>query len=1505
MTRIPNAHSLYLRLLALALVAALSFSATATEQEDPVVGQQKVDFDIKKKKAPAKPVPEKSLLEKLVGDFGRKDKLDWDQAYEDDIRNRLSQAENMALAVAGKVKRSDLDAEMKHYGEGSHLAMNLDVGRHLLLKRLFAEAMVKTNEQIGERQPLNRILTINSGSTGNAKRDQDITVDGGSALQEELLFKNLEKLARGKPYNLEVEPKENGGLSIGQLEVELHPRGNDLPDARVTTKVDAHNKKYTRSMQKQGADGEAYWGGGMERIVSERTQSQALVQEFTLSNGKVSYTGHTAKNAQQVRSLINGPPEVQMQKWKLASSMVNNALKGQDRTLASDPDLTKGPLKYATRTLKDLTDFYGTAPWVKLTPDDKADLLHRVFPHFNPKNAEGRKRLDKVVQALDTARAMRINESTLPAKGTAGVMDNHKVASEICAIFMRKAVVATASEMGRAMLDPPAFDFKKTNLASGELKAFRRMSAWDQHQFMVKKDADFRKMVSHQAMENLLMTMVQWAKLDQDPRMPKRVKMGSETMRMIQAQAPQELRAVVDIASQYAKVYVASKSAKTPDQCIDQIQKLYDLRNELKQHLGGQEAPGKTLIRKMAKVKPHVYLKNEAAGRPSLMGRQALETSARFRSHLEQRFPKLARDFQNFKAELDTIGPKNYVKRRIAQEMMQLDTAADLLTTLEMMQDGASAGDIGTFWLTNFISTAHWSVSPVISAFQVQSQEDVENLGKNVVFTLMTRYLPGGAWAATAKIGFDIAKGAVSVTAGYVIKGENAETIDQLYTGETVLGPVDQVNIRGGTKANAIREAFNVLSGDHFQTVKDRTTGKENRVLNRAQIYADFFQTWTGTEWADLPHKPKKDAETMAFTQAHDEFVTLLIRQAEQNQPLWVKDYHATPTHHSLDPTDDEFKGTMEAIYPMIEALCRSYVVKEVLDKVGTGQFMSGGKDMIEEGLVKRFAADFFAGMIEAWENQITQQMLAVREINQAAMNADLAAMARVIHEKNYPKKPKKKPRPKNLKLDIDVHAATDPVSLTGPDITVDVSGIAKSVVANMKMGSGDADGGGVIEEEEHPKQIYTDLDGSAPITFEPILSGYGDIEGLGEVIVEVAEEIIQPWSQAIAEEMGDTWEAPEGDEDGGLGDGDLARSTVTFVAKIDGQEVDRQTVVYDVRLPAAEDEGPGSTLPIRKHTEGPDFMDKADKEYTYIDAAFGFGTEPPEGWKTSFMHRGILHGDFITTYREDSFDAKAGEKRVMPYNFGNKHGVAKCFNAKGKVIKTETWVNDQLHGPSTQHYNPKDHFQVRKNIRAERVYENGHLIKQEVFNTADRKLEIVTANLIPPEDTYDRYEGDVTAYYPNGKVKIAGSYKNSKDTYSETCPGWGWFGDNQFDIARHGQWTTYYDSSQVKQQMRYQAGKLEGPYKWQAANGTVMVEGAYRQGKRVGAWTFRYPSGNPRAQGSYTDGDARGPWVVYLADSKTAQTWEMDLTSENYYSNKRWLSDIEPDEEDEADDIR
>ncbi len=69
-----------------------------------------------------------------------------------------------------------------------------------------------------------------------------------------------------------------------------------------------------------------------------------------------------------------------------------------------------------------------------------------------------------------------------------------------------------------------------------------------------------------------------------------------------------------------------------------------------------------------------------------------------------------------------------------------------------------------------------------------------------------------------------------------------------------------------------------------------------------------------------------------------------------------------------------------------------------------------------------------------------------------------------------------------------------------------------------------------------------------------------------------------------------------------------------------------------------------------------------------------------------------------------------------------------------------------------------------------------------------------------------------------------------------------------------------------------------------------------------MGAWKSHYPSGNPRAQGSYTDGDERGPWVVYEADSKASQTWEMDLTSANYYDNKRWLRDIEPDE---YDDIR
>jgi len=67
------------------------------------------------------------------------------------------------------------------------------------------------------------------------------------------------------------------------------------------------------------------------------------------------------------------------------------------------------------------------------------------------------------------------------------------------------------------------------------------------------------------------------------------------------------------------------------------------------------------------------------------------------------------------------------------------------LTLIEMYQRGASLKDYGWFLTTNVLSRVHWSFSHLVQAIQTRSVEDLELLGKNLVFTTLALALASAA----------------------------------------------------------------------------------------------------------------------------------------------------------------------------------------------------------------------------------------------------------------------------------------------------------------------------------------------------------------------------------------------------------------------------------------------------------------------------------------------------------------------------------------------------------------------------------------------------------------------------------------------------------------------------------------------------------------------------------------------------------------------------------------
>ena len=89
------------------------------------------------------------------------------------------------------------------------------------------------------------------------------------------------------------------------------------------------------------------------------------------------------------------------------------------------------------------------------------------------------------------------------------------------------------------------------------------------------------------------------------------------------------------------------------------------------------------------------------------------------------------------------------------------------------------------------------------------------------------------------------------------------------------------------------------------------------------------------------------------------------------------------------------------------------------------------------------------------------------------------------------------------------------------------------------------------------------------------------------------------------------------------------------------------------------------------------------------------------------------------------------------------------------------------------------------------------------IFDAEERERE-----LNPRED------GPFTDYWPNGKKRAVGSYKNKK---------------------LNGLYRTYYRNGEKKSEVTYEGGERNGPYTSWHENGRKFVEGVFKDGKQHG----------------------------------------------------------------------
>ena len=237
--------------------------------------------------------------------------------------------------------------------------------------------------------------------------------------------------------------------------------------------------------------------------------------------------------------------------------------------------------------------------------------------------------------------------------------------------------------------------------------------------------------------------------------------------------------------------------------------------------------------------------------------------------------------------------------------------------------------------------------------------------------------------------------------------------------------------------------------------------------------------------------------------------------------------------------------------------------------------------------------------------------------------------------------------------------------------------------------------------------------------------------------------------------------------------------------------------------------------------------------------------------------------------------------RQVVYYVDGLEEGTAKEFSkADGRVIKLIYYKKGFI--SDMEYINRMDgaglkqgvwkYFYNNGNLKLEGEYKNG--VEHGYFKeyTEDGNL-ILTSKYIDgilQEDVSELVKLDIKKeYYPNGKVKIVASYK---DTVPEGIRR----EYNEDGIIDKG--FIFSKGIVIGEGIIDEEGVKDGPWKEFYRSGQLKSIGVYDKGNRIGEWKFYHANGELEQIGTYSnDGKEEGTWNWYFANGSI-------LRDESYY---------------------
>jgi antitoxin component YwqK of YwqJK toxin-antitoxin module len=225
----------------------------------------------------------------------------------------------------------------------------------------------------------------------------------------------------------------------------------------------------------------------------------------------------------------------------------------------------------------------------------------------------------------------------------------------------------------------------------------------------------------------------------------------------------------------------------------------------------------------------------------------------------------------------------------------------------------------------------------------------------------------------------------------------------------------------------------------------------------------------------------------------------------------------------------------------------------------------------------------------------------------------------------------------------------------------------------------------------------------------------------------------------------------------------------------------------------------------------------------------------------------------------------------------GLKNGYFKEYDLNGNLISAKKFVNGELQEEAPElvkldirtDYYPDGKVKIVGTYTKEGIPEGVRREYNEKGNV--EKAYIFKKGKIVGEGIFTdagQKEGNWKEYYPDGKLKGIGEY--SKDNRIGL---WKFYFNSgqleQVGAYKNGVpdslWTWYHANSTIKRTENYYNGLQDGMTVEYDSEGKIISQGEYIEGKKDGLWI--YNSGDSREEGKYSDDLRNGTWKVFYQD--------------------------------------